>query len=1080
MNNLSTKRFGPASFALRESVFFNLLFLVLIFAGILVVGVIPVDVYPDVELDEASVDTFWPGASAEDVERLVTGRIEAKIQDIKGVTRIISDSKPDASLIRVKFRESLSQTQLDAAFRQLRSSVERVTDLPADAEKPLITRFSLSDVFPLLWVVVEDVDGVGEEVIHDIVLKVKRVLRDVPGVAKVDDKLIRSRELHLPVDRTRLREADLTLGDVAGVLKLYNRNVPSGVLPQDRGEIAIRAVGESATPEQLGDIAVRKHAGGSHVYLRDIATPAVGFERETFSARFNGHQCKPLSVSKTDEADSRLVADRINAAIAEFQKELPPGVEVGTCLDSSQIIRSRLRVLSTNLVTGIILVFLVLWMVMGIRNSLLAIIGIPFSFLFAIIFMHLMGVTISAVSLFALVLCSGMIVDDAIVVLENIYRHIEVQRARADDESGEFSLRSAIILGTEEVMWPVIASSATTVVAFLPLLMMPGVSGKFFSVIPKTVAVVLLASLFECLLMVPVHYLSFGPRSGVRPIWSRFRRSRSTDTSTTTDNSTTTGGSTTEEPPPGLLLGLYARLVTGALRHRYVAALPMLAFGVVAYCIVPLMKVDLFPSDYGLAFVDIQAWEGASLDHLGEVMKPIEEIVLALQPEYVASVLTAGGLVATEENTALWRVNLGQFHVQLADTPEVNADPDIVATKLTTAIQKYVDEHPDSGIEGFKVWARQDGPPIGNPVAVRIECPDLSMAKQWAGQFKSRLEHMPGVFGVTDNLEFGSSQINLRLREDVASTHGLTQPDLAMALRTANDGLIVTSFKDKTSGEDLDVRLMFDAKDRQNLNDLLDIRIRTPRGYVVRIGDVCDMDMSQGYAGIPHFDGKRVISVTAQVNPDITSANAVNETLLSEFGPRLRGQSSVRVTYGGEFEETVRSFDSLKQAYLLAMVLIYMLLATQFRSYTQPFVIICTVPFSCIGVIGGLWLGGYPFTIMTFIAIVGLTGVVVNDSIVLLDFVNQQRAKGLEVAEALKTACRLRVRPVLLTTITTVLGLLPLAMGWGGKSKIWSPFAASFALGLVCSTVITLVVVPALYYVAEDIVTRFRRKEDAR
>ncbi len=1055
-----------ARFALDQSVLMNLMFIVLIFAGVLVIDIMPVDVYPDVDLDEATIDTFWPGASAEDVERLITDRIEDEIEDIRGISRINSDSKADASHIRIKFREDLSDTELDAAFRQLRAAVDRVVDLPPEAEKPLVTRISLGEIFPLLWVVVENFGGVDEGVLHDIILALKPMLRDIPGVAKVDDKLIRERELHIQVDRDAIRKLGMTLDDVAAVLQQYNRTVPSGTLPEPRGEYSVRATGEVGEPVEFGDIAVRKDPQGGHVYLRDIATIKEAFERKRFFARLNGHECKALGIAKTLEADSRHVARQVRETIDAFQERLSPGirsaVRVTTCLDSSDIIRSRIRILLKNLLTGVGLVFLTLWVVIGLRNSLLALIGIPFSFLCALILMHLLGVTINAVSLFALVLCSGMIVDDAIVVLENIYRHMEMGRLAEAEGRSRPPLREAIINGADEVMWPVISSSATTIVAFLPMLIMGGTTGKFFSIIPKTVTVVLLASLVECLLMVPVHYHAFGPRG-------RWRRQD--------DRAPRAGWMRA-----GLLemfISWYDRVLAGVLRYRYLAPLPLLGLGFLTWCVAPLLAVNLFPSDFQLVAVDIKSWDEASLDQTGAAARPLEEIVLSLGPRYVKSALGAFGMIATDDNEALSRNNIAQLQVQLADTEEVTADPDVVANQIRDAIQAYVDANPDSGVQSFRVWTPQDGPPIGKPVAIRIETNDLSAAKRLSEKYKYRLAQLDGVFGVTDDLDFGPKQINLRLNEDIASAHQLTQPHLSRALRTANDGLVVSTFKDTRTGEDLDVRLLFDEAYRRELEDLLDIRIRTPGGYIVRLADVSELDMSQGYASIPHHNGKRVVTVTAEVDTDRTTAHAVNTLIREEFQPILASVPNVRVTYGGQYEETVASFDSLFRAYAIAMVIVYMLLATQFRSYAQPFVVMLTVPFACVGVVAGLLFSDYPFTIMTFIAIVGLTGVIVNDSIVMLDFVNKRLIAGMSTAEAIREACRLRFRPVILTTLTTVLGLLPLALGWGGTSKIWSPFASSFAWGLAFSTVLTLIIEPAFYHIVQDVVSLLRKRREA-
>ncbi len=1060
-------RSGVAGFSLKQAVLMNLLFFVLMFAGALVVDVIPVDVYPDVDLDQANIDTVWLGASAEDVERLVTDRIEAEIQDVKGIRRFTSDSKPDASLIRIAFREDLTVTELDAAFRQLRAAVDRVDDLPPEAEKPRVTRISLSEIFPLLWVVVEDVGQAGEETLHEIARALEPILRDIPGIAKIDDKLMRDRELHISVDREELRKLELTLDEVADVVSQYNRTVPSGTLPQGRGEYSVRAVGEAGTPSQLGEIAVRKHPSGSHVYLRDLGQAFETFERPRLFARLNGNPCKALAIAKTDEADSRTVAQSVEQAVGEFSASLPQAmadhVRVSTCLDSSDIIRSRIRILVNNLVSGIVLVFIALWWAIGWRNSILAIVGIPFSFLFALIFMQLLGVTINAVSLFALVLCSGMVVDDAIVVLENIYRHIEMARARPGAK-GDKELRKAIVDGANEVLWPVVMSSLTTIVAFLPMFLMGGVTGKFFAIIPKTVTIVLLASLVECLLMIPVHYHFFGPRP-----WGRASKNESIEA--------TTG----LREGRGLLaqvIHYYGRVLEAVLRHRWIATLPLLAIGFLTYSLAPLLDVNPFPSDYQLVEIDVKTWDDASLEQTGSVLEPLEQIITSFGPQYVESVLTAVGLVATEDHEALWRNNLGQMHVKLADTDVVNVDPDAVSNRIREEIDRYVAEHPDCGVRSFRVWAPQDGPPMGKPVAVRIESTDLGAAQRLAERYKQRLAQIDGVSGIADNLDFGPTRIDLRLSEERASAHGLTQADLAGALRTANDGRIVTTFKDTRTGEDLDVRLLFDESYRQDLDDLLDIRVRTAAGYTLRLREICDVEMSQGYAGIPHYNSKRAVTVTAQIDTSVTTAHAVNTQLDREFRSTLAALPTVRVQYGGEFEETKRSFDGLLKAYLMAMVVVYMLLAAQFNNYWQPFVVIFTVPFACVGVVAGLLISSYPFTVMSFIALVGLTGVIVNDSIVLLDFINKQCQAGLAMRDAIVLACKVRLRPVFLTTVTTVLGLLPLALGLGGISKIWSPFASSFAWGLTFSTFVTLLIEPALYLIAHDVILFLRRRRE--
>ena len=1058
-------------FSLRSAVPMNLLFVVLVVLGALVVSKMPVDVYPDVSLDEATVHTFWFGASAEDVERLVTDRIEEKILDIRGVDRIISDSKPDLSRIRIKFRESLSESEFDAALRQLRASVDQVTGLPPDAERPVITKISVAEVFYLLFVVIEDMDGVGEHVLHDVAYQLKSMLRDVPGVGKVDDQFIRDREIHVLVNRDELRKYDRTVQDIAAVLQQYNRDLPSGNLTGPEGEMSVRAVGGVSDPDQLGSIVVFKNPRGGHVYLRDVAKIQAGFERKTLFPRYNLHDCLALGIAKVDEADSRTVVSDVKLAMAAFQRHLPLGVALRVADDSSEIIASRLRVLGSNLGWGIGLVFLVLLAAIGLRNAVLAIIGIPFSFFCALVFMNLIGVTINAVSLIGLVLCTGMIVDDAIVVLENIYRHVERRTGTTGATLSSAEFRTAIVEGTAEVMWPVVSSSATTVAAFLPLLIMTGVTGAFFSIIPKTVAIALAASLFECLFILPVHYLDWGAR--------RRRRHRQTESGRADEGASETICAEEELRGRGTLARGYDAVLRTILRHRYVSVFPLLALALLAVSALPFIDIELFPSDLPHCLVDVRTVDEASVDQTAEAIEPIERVALSMGSERVSAVLTWIGMVITEENDVTLRQNVGQLHVQLVTTGKAGADSNAIIADLRARIQAYLDDHPELPIESFRVWAPRSGPPIGKPITIRIECANFATAMILAEQYKTFLTSTDGVHGIGTNLDFGQRQISLTTNENRASVHGLTFLDLAAALRTANDGQIVSSFKDRRTGQDLNVRLLLDEAYRRNMDDLLDVDIRTKAGYITQLRNLAELDVTQGYAGIPHFNGRRVVTVTAQVDTNVTTSAEVNNALMSSFASQLEGMPEVRVFYGGEFAETAAAFASLKDAYLIALIVIYALLATQFRSYGQPFVIIATVPFAFIGVIGGLLLSGYPFTIMTFIAVVGMSGVVVNDSILLVDSINRHIARGCPLVDAVRIAAARRARPILLTTITTVVGLAPLALGIGGYSKIWSPFASSFVWGLAFSTIVTMLYVPAAFLIASDVIRAVRPNRDA-
>ncbi len=1012
-------------------------------AGFMVYQRLPVDIYPDISLDEAFISTPYPGASPEDVEHHVTKKIEEELEDIPGVSRIASLSVPNVSNIFVKFREDLDKPDFEAAFQEVRARLDRVTELPQEAEEPLLTRLTLAEVWPIVQVVVS-YDGVAtERQGRAVALDLKDRLRDVTGIAKIKEVGIREREIHILVDKEKLEEYQLSLTEVAAILTSSNQNIPVGNVQTTGEEYTVRAVGNVADPDELGAIVIKKSPTGAHVFLRDVATVVEDFERQLVMARYLGKPACYLYIAKLREADSISVRNRVEAVLDGYRHRLPPGVEISLFADATQMISSRLTVLKRNLGVGIVLVFVILWMFIGARNSMMAVIGIPFSFLCAFVFMAFIEVSLNAVSVFALVLVSGMIVDDAIVVLENIYRHLQEGKP----------IKEAVIIGTDEVTWPVISSALTTVAAFLPLLVMTGVVGRFFAIIPKTVTVALLASLFECLIILPAHFMHWGPRKAPGHI----------------------GKAITADHLTSLPYRLYRAVLEQILMRRYLAIVVLVALSACAYQARRTLLVELFPSDFPTLVATFNVHPEASLEQTEQACLRITKV---LDPFIEKGVLknhsSAIGMQWNEDNQMRQSSNIAQVWMELDQDVVATIDPELIMDEIRTDMRTYVQGHPDENIENLKVWPLLDGPPVGKPIAIRIEHPNFDVAGKFCRQIKEQLHGIDGIFDISDNFALGQRELQLTINEEAASEFGLTFRDVFNTLGAANEGAIIGTYNDATYDEDLDIRVKYSEEFRSSEDQLLDVDIKTPAGALVKLRQVADVQYDQGYASHFRHDGKRAVVVTAN-HADHVDADRVVRSVLADLAPLTKGDENLKIVPEGQFKETHESFRSLKSAAAVSILIMYLILAAQFKSYSQPLIILIALVFGTIGLIVGLVLHDYHFSVTTGIALVGLFGIVVNDSIVLVTFINDRLQDGMPLQDALIEGAMVRARPILLTTVTTVCGLLPMALGFGGYNKVWSPFATSICWGLTTATVLILLLIPPLYMVLEEITGRSRR-----
>ena len=1046
-----------ARFALRHTKLAHALFLILSAAGVIAWLDLPIEVYPPVRAARAVVETVWPGASTAEVERFVTTKLEERIEGLRYVDWFRSESTANLSVIVIRFEDRASAADIESAIATLRSRVQEIRDLPESCETPVVRRVKLDEDDPFLRICVSDRGGEGPVALLRAARDLQEGLAEIPGVSGVRLQGAGEPEIRVLADRDALEDNRLSVPEVAGVLRRSALSIPVGSLESEHEVYPIRFGGDIESLDQLGDVIIRKDPTGAHVYLREIAAFEEALSRDFVLARFHGDRSIVVEVTKTSGSNIMRTRDAVLDHIEQFKlqnTERHFGVDVA--VDITPWISNALTVMQQNLLAGCILVLLVLGLFLGVRNSILAMIGIPFSFLCTLICMSAMGITLNTASVFAMVLVSGLIVDDAIVVLENIHRHMQSDVSRTE----------AIVRGVSEVMAPVCTAALTTVVAFLPILLIRGGIGSLFTVVPKIVTIALLASLFECLIILPGHILDWGGGKRTEKRISRrnwlgvayLRRAF--------------------EKSGEWLTNLYIGCLTPLLRLRYLVAVLLVALLVLLATARQAIRVETLPAEFPMAVINFETLSESSLDETDRIAKRLGEALdeLSGEQKLIQNYIISSGMQFTDQRFAIQQPNLGMIWVQFNPTSLARKDPEALLSLLRDTIRAHVDAHDDVGLESFTVSAMGTGLEATEAVVVRVEHRDLNVCRTVANQLGQRLGEMPGVTGIGDSLRRGPLQLSLRAREPQCSEFGLTQSDIALSVRAATEGVTATRLREPQEQDERPVRVLLAQRWRSELGDLLEVPLKTPTGAAPRLEEVAEPYYEQHYASLHHNNGRPSIVVSAAIEGKPKDAQGqpidvgyVYRQLRDDFQRFQDQHPGLTLTMGGGYAQRQEAFGQLRLAGLLAAMLIYLILLAQFRSYLQPFLVLLTLLFSFMGVIAGLAVHEYAFSVVSAVALVGLFGVAVNDAIILIDFINKVPRGSADRLQPVLEGCRLRLRPIVVTTVTTVAGLLPMAIGLRGYSSIWSPFAACFCYGLMSATLLTLVMMPCFYLICEDL-----------
>lgn len=1019
----------------------NIMAVVIIVSGLYCSFRINAELFPEFSLDRVLVTVPYPGATPSEVEEGICSRVEEAIKDIEGIKEVTSSSSESIGVVVAEI-----ETGEDVLYikDKIKSAVDKITTFPEEAEEPVVTDL----VMKRQVVNVALFADVSERSLKAMAERIEEEIREAKIGSDVVVQGLRNYEIAIEVSESTLRRFGLTFSELAMAIKRSSLDLPAGVIKTRSGEILIRTIGQKYTGREYEEVVVKANPDGSVVRLRDVARVIDGFEESDNKAFFNGKPSAILSVFKSERQDTIKVVKEVRKYVAERSKTLPAAFSMELFGDTSVLVQDRLDLLLRNGASGLALVFLTLAVFMDLRLAFWVSAGIPVSFLGTMVLLYFMGHTLNMISMFALIMALGIIVDDAIVVSEAVYKNMR----------DGMPPRRAAVEGLKEMLWPVMASVATTVVAFLPMVDIPGIMGKFIYVLPVSMISALLVSLLEALFILPshlAHHVDVTVDENRITLLERFRR-------------------VVERILFGFIDNLYTPVLRFATEYRYItmaaglailfASVGLIAGGRVQLVFFPKMDSEVILAN--LTFPQGNPWEAT---HAAAVR--VEKAAMALNETFRDQVKPGASLVKNIYTTVGQTLNmatgagssgshLAMVYVELADLSKRSVKSEEINSKW----RDIVGEIP--GIESFETAGRQGGPG-GKPIEVQLSGTDFTRLEAAAEYLKSRIEEYPGVYQVEDDLMPGKLEARIRFREG-ARTLGLTLMDLAGQVRQAFYGAEANRIQ--RGRDDVKVMVRYPEAGRISVNDILEMRVRTPIGGEVPFHDVATISIERGYSKISRTEGRRVIKVMAEVEESKANSNEVIADLNKSVVPEFRRLfSDVSLDYRGSQKDTRESMASLAVGFLIALLVIFGILATVFQSYIQPFIICFAIPLGLVGAILGHWVNNIDMAMMSLFGMVALAGIVVNNSIILIDFINIRVSEGMPLEEAVMSSGRARFRPILVTTLTTVAGLLPLMLENNFQAQFLIPMAISISYGLMFSTLLTLIYTPAMVMIFHDI-----------
>ena len=1053
------------SFLKNWRVVILLLIVLPVLSGAVALFLMPKELNPDISIPLVLVIVPYPGSPPNQVESLITNKIEDKVKGLKDVDFITSTSSTGSSSIGINFEVG---TDIEKKLRDVREAVADVeAELPDDIMDPLILELNFSET-PILVASFSGDDYV------ELTKTAKTLQSDIENIHDVLSCEVvggLERQFNVNLDPAQLEKYRLTLNAIVGLIASENLDIPGGTLELGGKKFVTQVRGKIKDIDELKKLSIAGLDGGI-IKLADVAEIVDGHKEPNSYSRLNTEPSVTLAIKKRSGSNTIQITEDVLAYLEEAEDWLPLGTKYAVTGNQAKWINDSLDQLGRSGFQGLILVFLTLLVFLGWRNSIIAAIVLPLTILTTFAVLWIADISLNSLTLFSLVLVVGMIVDNAIVVVENIFRHHGMWKKRyiaamAMEQSTDwesirnhadeldkvtdeqllsvqpsnvpgYKIRSfAAAVGTQEVALPILTSTLTTLAAFMPMLIMPGTMGDFLKYIPITVSISLAASYIVGIVVNPT-------------ISSKIMRSPISLESIQKKNFGVR--------LPRTLQKFYEPILRRALKYRKTFLLSIIPYMIGAIVLISagFVRVEMFPADdIGQVFINIETPVGSTLNETDKITRQVEQILLdeeysAFMNNFVSNI--GGGAPSTFDFASGTSDNFSQIVIDLLD----EEDRELTAEDIQEILRE--DMKPVTGAE-VRVPAIQGGPPSDAPVAIKIVGPDFTILKSLSEMVQAKLAEIEGAIDIDDDMGEGFPEISFNVDRDKAARLLVSTAEIIGSVRTAINGTEATTVR----MDDDDIKVMVRLKEswRNSIEDLENIKILNRMNQTVLLKQVCDFDVEKGMAAIRHIDGDRVIRVSASNDID-ASAVEISKQLKSVLN-NVTLPSGYRFDFSGDFEQFAESFVALAKAFVLAIILIYVLMVAQFHSFSQPLTIMLTIPLGIFGAIYGLYIGGQPFALVALIAIVGLAGVVVNISIILIDYINKVQSQGIPLNEAIVQAALTRVRPILLTTITTIIGLLPLTYA----EKGWQPMGFSFIFGLGFAMPLTLIIIPIVHSIIE-------------
>ena len=1023
--------------------------LVILAGGIITVFSIRQEIFPEFSTDTITVSVPYLGAAPEEVEEAVCVRIEEQIQGINGIKKITSKATEGSGTVTI---ELLEGADVRSVLDEVKARVDAIETFPDEVESPVI-----QEVLTRRQVIKIAVSGSTDE--HSLKI-VGETIRDeisaLPDITQVDLTIARPYEVSIEVSEESLRRYGLRFEDVASAIRRSSLDLPGGSIRSESGEILLRTKGQAYRGEEFESLTLISRIDGTQVRLGDIARVIDGFAETDQRARFNGETAVLIQVFRVGDQDAITIAEQVHQYVEQAQKRMPPGIQLTTWRDDTETLRRRVDLLISNGRTGFLLVILILALFLRLKLSFWTSLGIPISFMGTLWLMPTFDISLNVISIFAFVIVLGIVVDDAIVVGEHIYTQYE---------NGKSGVRAAVD-GAKGMAVPVCFAIFTTIAAFAPLLAVPGTSGKVYKVIPLVVIPTLLFSLVECLFILPAHLSHLKhhkkkPR-GLAGLWNKFRLFF-------------------DKGLKVFIHRVYRPSLDLALSWRYAA---------LGLALATLFLIAGFIAGGRIKFIymhDVEGEEvivrltmplGTPVEVTARAVAQIEssleqvrqEIENKLPPGESSPILHVLSSIGEQPSRSQNRGPMGgEVSASGAHLAEVNVeltpseDRSVSTMEIRDLWRKFTGDIPDSLELDFTSSLMS----TGDPINIQLTGNSVDELRTIALELKNVLRRYPGVYDITDSFRSGKREVKLKIKPE-AEILGLSQLDLARQVRQAFYGEEAQRIQ---RGRD-DVRIMvrYPSEERISLGDLENMRIRAPGGIEVPFSTVAEAEVGYGYSTIDRVDRRRAINIKAKVDSIIANENEIIAQFTSNELPEILARyTGVMYSLEGEQRELRETFAALGKGFLIALLGIFALLAIPLRSYIQPLMIMSAIPFGLVGAVLGHVIQGMELTILSGFGFVALTGVVVNDCLIMVHYVNRNRRPGVPLHVIVRESGIARFRPILLTSLTTFAGLTPLLLEKSEAATFMIPMAVSLAYGVVFATFITLVMIPAEYMILEDI-----------